>query len=49
MEGDHREMKLRGIQFEDVNLAEVSLDSVPYSGYIPRFEFFCQMSKICLL
>lgn len=40
VEGDNNEMKLRGIRFEDVNLIEVSLDSVPYSGYIPRLKSF---------
>jgi len=33
-------MKLRSIRFEDVNLIEVSLDSVPYSGCIPRLKSF---------
>lgn len=33
-------MKLSGIRFEDVNLIEVSWDSVPYSGYIARLKSF---------
>jgi hypothetical protein len=45
-------MKLRIIRYEDVNLTELSLDTVPCSGYIPRLdkmmEFLCQMNHFCL-